>query len=207
MTTATAKKPTAKETLIAKIVDHEDSSYKVETCDKMSMRELKEVWAELNEVPPEVGDDGKLVIPEQPAMPQPPAKTDKGSRGPSKRDTLYAAFDAAHAEGSDLKAAARAASPETSEGVISSYLCYWRKDMGVASTRSFGNAAVKMTNGEKALKALIKIFGEKFDLVAATEEIKAAIDAEEAAEMAEAQQAQQNETVETESETESESAE
>lgn len=195
MAEATAKKPTAKEALIAKIVDHEDSSYKTETCAKMSMRELKEAWDELNEPAPEINDDGKLVVPPAPEMPQPPAKADKGSRGPSKRDTLYAAFDAAHAEGTDLKAAARAASPETSEGVISSYLCYWRKDMGVASTRSFGNGAVKLTNGEKALKALIKIFGENFNLGGAIADIEAAVAAEEAAKMAELLQ-NQPETIE-----------
>lgn len=178
MTTAnTEKKPTAKEILVAKIVNHEDSSYKTETCLKMSMRELKEAWTELNEVAPEIDEAGGLVIPEQPLKPTPPAK-EKGTRGPSKRDALYEAFDSAHAAGSDLKVAAREAAPGTSEGVISSYLCYWRKDRSIASTRSFGNSAVKLSNGEKALKALIKVYGEEFDFHAAMEEIRAAIAAE-----------------------------
>ena len=175
--TTTEKKPTAKEALIAKIVNHEDSSYKTETCLKMSMRELKEAWTELNEVAPEIDEDGSLVIIEQPQLPTPPAK-EKGTRGPSKRDALYEAFDKAHAEGGDLKAAARAAAEGTSEGVISSYLCYWRKDRSIASTRSFGNSAVKLSNGEKALKALIKIYGEEFDFHVAMEEVRTAIAAE-----------------------------
>lgn len=193
--TTTEKKLTAKEKLVAQIVNHEESSYKEETCMKMSMRELKEAWTELNEIAPEIDESGSLVIIEQPQPPAPPAK-EKGTRGPSKRDALYEAFDKAHAEGGDLKAAARVAAEGTSEGVISSYLCYWRKDRNIASTRSFGNTAAKATKGEKALAALRKIYGEEFDFHAAVEDVRTAIEAEEAAKMAEAQQAETNEAAE-----------
>lgn len=167
MTTATAK-VTAKQKVINSILSLKSNTYSQTACDEMSTKELKELLQEmlLEEATPEpeLEEDGSLVV-HEPTIKVEPPKPAKAARegGPTKREILYAAFDKAHAEGTDLKAAAVEVSPETSKGVVSSYLCYWRSERGHAATRKFGNTAKKLSVGEKAKAALVKLYGEELD--------------------------------------------
>lgn len=165
MTDATNTKVTAKQKLINQIIAF-NAGYGQESCNAMKVPALKELLQELKleavTPEPELDDAGSLVVHEPTVqLPTPPQKREK-KEGGSKRDVLYAAFDAAQEAGEDLKAAAHTASPETSKGVVSSYLCYWRKDRGVVATRGFGNTAKKLSNEQKVLALLIKLYGEDF---------------------------------------------
>lgn len=185
MTTATAK-VTAKQKVINSILSLKSNTYSQTACDEMSTKELKELLQEmlLEEATPEpeLKEDGSLVV-HEPTIKVEPPKPAKAARegGPTKREILYAAFDKAHAEGTDLKAAAVEVSPETSKGVVSSYLCYWRSERGIETTRKFGNTAPKLSKAEKALAALRKIYGDELDFNEVANEICAVIDEERAA--------------------------
>lgn len=193
----TEVKLTAKQKLINAILGMSNNTYSANDCNEMKVAELKELLAEMKAelIKPEAGVDeaGKLVVPElsdeqKAALAKVDAPAKKSSepkapkeKGTSKREVLYAIFDTAHAAGESLKNAAKAALPETSDGVIASYATYWRKERGVVSERKFGNAAPKATKAEKALAALRKIYGEEFDFNEAANEICAVIDAERVA--------------------------
>lgn len=184
MTTETTK-VTAKQKLINQIIAF-NAGYGQESCNAMKVPELKELLQELKleavTPEPELNDAGGLVVHEPTVqLPTPPQKREK-KEGGSKRDILYAAFDAAQEAGEDLKAAAHAASPETSKGVVSSYLCYWRKDRGVVATRGFGNTAEKKTKEAKVLTLIAKLYGEDYDLNKVFVDVKAADEKNEAAE-------------------------
>jgi hypothetical protein len=133
---------------------------------------LKDVKTELANAEPEVDAAGQIVIPEQVVVAEvevaaKPAKVakEKAERGPTKRDALFAVFDKVHAAGeTNFKEAAMLESPESSAGVVSSYLCYWRADRSVAPVRAEKKEAAGLTNAEKARKALTKIYGEDFVL-------------------------------------------
>ena len=174
MTTETTK-VTAKQKLINQIVAF-NAGYGQESCNAMKVPELKELLQELKleavTPEPELDDAGGLVVHEPTVqLPTPPQKREK-KEGGSKRDILYAAFDAAQEAGEDLKAAAHAASPETSKGVVSSYLCYWRKNRGVVATRGFGNTAEKKTSEQKVLALIVKLYGEDYDLAEVVEKLQ-----------------------------------
>lgn len=176
MTDATNAKVTAKQKLINQIIAF-NAGYGQESCNAMKVPELKELLQELKleavTPEPELDDAGGLVVHEPTVqLPTPPQKREK-KEGGSKRDVLYAAFDAAQEAGEDLKAAAHAASPETSKGVVSSYLCYWRADRGIKATRGFGNLAVKKTVGQKAKAMLIKLYGDQLDWVQIRKDVEA----------------------------------
>lgn len=184
MTDATNAKVTAKQKLINQIIAF-NAGYGQESCNAMKVPELKELLQELKleavTPEPELDDAGGLVVHEPTVqLPTPPQKREK-KEGGSKRDILYAAFDAAQEAGEDLKAAAHAASPETSKGVVSSYLCYWRKDRGVVATRGFGNTAEKKTNVEKLRAAIVKIYGENFSVVDVVGELQNSFTTDEVA--------------------------
>ena len=184
MTDATNAKVTAKQKLINQIIAF-NAGYGQESCNAMKVPELKELLQELKleavTPEPELNDAGGLVVHEPTVqLPTPPQKREK-KEGGSKRDILYAAFDAAQEAGEDLKAAAHAASPETSKGVVSSYLCYWRKDRGVVATRGFGNTAEKKTNVEKLRAAIVKIYGENFSVVDVVGELQNSFTTDEVA--------------------------
>jgi hypothetical protein len=194
MTTVTVK-VTAKQKVINSILSLKSNTYSQTACDEMSTKELKELLQEmlLEEATPEpeLNEDGSLVVHEPTTKVEPPKPT-KAARegGPTKREILYAAFDKAHADGADLKAAAVEASPETSKGVVSSYLCYWRADRGIETTRKFGNTAEKKTNAQKVLALIEKLYGESFDINVVAQEIREAastkaVDATETANAAE----------------------
>lgn len=179
MTTATTPKVTAKQKVINSILSLKSNTYSQVSCDEMSTKELKELLQEmlLEEATPEPElKDGALVVHEPTIKVEPPKPT-KAARegGPTKREILYAAFDKAHAEGTDLKAAAVEVSPETSKGVVSSYLCYWRADRGIETTRKFGNTAEKKTNEDKVLALIAKLYGEDFDLDTVLAGVKASV--------------------------------
>lgn len=181
MTTETGAKVTAKQKLINQIIAF-NAGYGQESCNAMKVPELKELLQELKleavTPEPELDDAGGLVVHEPTVqLPTPPQKREK-KEGGSKRDVLYAAFDAAQAAGEDLKAAAHAASPETSKGVVSSYLCYWRKDRGVVATRGFGNTAEKKTKEAKVLALIAKLYGVNYNFDATIEAITNAREAE-----------------------------
>lgn len=176
MTDATNAKVTAKQKLINQIIAF-NAGYGQESCNAMKVPELKELLQELKleaiTPEPELNDAGGLVVHEPTVqLPTPPQKREK-KEGGSKRDILYAAFDAAQEAGEDLKAAAHAASPETSKGVVRSYLCYWRADRGIKATRGFGNLAVKKTVGQKAKAMLIKLYGDQLDWVQIRKDVEA----------------------------------
>lgn len=162
----------SKTKLIEKILAHAGNTYSEADLKEQKVDELKGLLADLineaNQPEPTIDEAGQIEIPEAiapkvevesvaPAAP-------KGQRGESKRDVLYAIFDKVHTEGGDLKAAAKAALPETSDGVISSYLCYWRKDRNVVATRGFGNKSAGKTKAEKLQAAIAKIYGEDFNI-------------------------------------------
>jgi len=182
MTDATNAKVTAKQKLINQIIAF-NAGYGQESCNAMKVPELKELLQELKleAVTPEPelnAETGALIVHEPTVqLPTPPQKREK-KEGGSKRDVLYAAFDAAQAAGEDLKAAAHAASPETSKGVVSSYLCYWRKDRGVVATRGFGNTAEKKTKEAKVLALIAKLYGVNYNFDATIEAITATREAE-----------------------------
>lgn len=179
MTTET--KLTAKQKLINNVLGMSNNTYSTKDLEAMKVAEIKELLADMKKelLTPdvEVGKDGKFIAPvlteEQkaaiakveaaPAKDPKAPKAPKADKGPSKRETLYAIFDKAHAEGVKLKDAAKAALPETSDGVIASYATYWRSDRGIVAERKFGNTAPKATKAEKALAALRKIYGEEFE--------------------------------------------
>lgn len=133
---------------------------------------LKDIKTEQANEAPEVNEAGQIVIPEQVVVADvevaaKPVKAtkEKAERGPTKREALFAVFDKVHAAGeTNFKEAAMLESPESSAGVVSSYLCYWRADREVAPVRSAAAASTKLTNGEKARNALTKIYGEGFVL-------------------------------------------
>lgn len=173
-------KLTGKQKLISQILEFTNAGYSENDCKEMKVPELKNLLADLkkeaNTPVPDLNDQGEIVLPELPPEPEPSVKKERKPReasGPSKRDVLYAVFDSAHAENGDLKKAAKLALPETSDGVIASYLCYWRKDRGIASTRSFGNSAPKLTPAEKVRAAIVKQYGENYDLSAVMAEVAA----------------------------------
>lgn len=177
MTTETTKALTAKQKLINQIIAF-NAGYGQESCNAMKVPELKELLQELKleavTPEPELNTETGALIVHEPTvqLPTPPQKREK-KEGGSKRDVLYAAFDAAQETGEDLKAAAHAASPETSKGVVSSYLCYWRADRGIKATRGFGNLAVKKTVGQKAKAMLIKLYGDQLDWVQIRKDVEA----------------------------------
>ncbi|MNE07013.1 hypothetical protein D3C80_996180 [compost metagenome] len=173
----------SKTKLIEKILAKANNTYSEADCKEMKVAELQDLLTDLNneeaQPDPELNEAGGIVIPE-PIKPLEEPKAPKAPRGESKRDVLYAIFDETHAKGEDLKAAAKAALPETSDGVISSYLCYWRKDRNIVATRSFGNKAAGKTKAEKLKAALIKIYGEDFNIDEVTTDLLAAKVVEEA---------------------------
>lgn len=179
---ATAKKAgstkTSKDKLIDKILSL-GKGYSENDCKAMKADELKALIVELEnenlQLDPEVLENGSIVIPEPLAplasvAPIPPKA--KGEKGLTKRTALFNIFDDAHKSGADLKAAAKAALPDTTDGVISSYLCYWRKNRGVVATRGFGNQGGK-SKAEKVEALVIKLYGESYDVDVVAAELKA----------------------------------
>ena len=182
-------KLTAKQKLIAAIVALE-AGYSEESCKEMKVTELKEllhdIQVEQATPEPELNNEGGLVIHEPTVvLPTPPAKRE-AKEGGSKLAACFEIFDKAHEAGEDLKEAIAKAFPETSKGVVSSYLCYWRKDRGIATTRAFGNSSAKQNAEQKILALMAKLYGEEFDI----DEVALLLKAEEA----------KNDEVETETE-------
>lgn len=174
----------SKTKLIEKILTKANNTFTENDMKEMKVTELQVLLVDLNneELQPEpiINEEGGIEIPE-PIAPlevvtvnEPTAPKSK-REGESKRDVLYAIFDNVQATGnSDFKAVAKAALPETSDGVISSYLCYWRKDRNVAAVRSFGGAKTsKKSNAEKVKELIVKLYGEDFDVLAVAAEIAA----------------------------------
>lgn len=184
-------KLTAKQKLVNTIVAL-NAGYSEESCKEMKVTELKELLHDIQveQATPEPELDnatGTLVIHEPTVvLPSPPAKRE-AKEGGSKLAACFAIFDKAHEAGEDLKEAIAKAFPETSKGVVSSYLCYWRKDRGIATTRAFGNSSTKLNNEQKVLTLMAKLYGDAFNI-----EIVMALVAAEAAK-AEEQEETENE--------------
>lgn len=197
----------AKAKLIDSILALKSNTYSANDLNEMTVKELKELKAEMiaEELTPEpeLKADGGLVIPEQTeeqkaalaklqaaAEPKDPTapKAPRTPKGESKQAQMFLVFDAAHAAGENIKAAAKAAFPDSSDGVIASYSSYWRKDRGIVSERVFGNTAPKATKAEKALAALRKIYGDEVAVEAMLKDVQetAAIAAQTAADQKEA---------------------
>lgn len=176
----------SKTKLIEKILAKANNTFTENDMKEMKVAELQTLLVDLNneELQPEpsIDEAGAIVIPDpiaplevvsnEPAAP-------KAKREGSKRDSLYAIFDSVQEAGTnDFKAVAKAALPETSDGVISSYLCYWRKDRNVAATRSFGGEkTAKKTNAQKVFDLIVKLYGEDFDINAVAQEVREAASA------------------------------
>lgn len=162
-------KKNAKDNLIANILSFK-AGHTAEELKALTVAKLEDLIEELdknmgNEIPPAEAEKGGK------------AKGDGSPRTGSKRDALYAIFDKAHAEGKSLKEEAKAALPDTSDGVIASYMCYWRKDRGIAAVRTVGVKS-KATKADKLKAAIVKLYGEDYDLEAVIAELKAPAEAE-----------------------------
>lgn len=177
----------SKTKLIEKILAKANNTFTENDMKEMKVAELQTLLVDLNneELQPEptVNEEGGIEIPE-PIAPLEIVTADapaapKAKREGSKRDALYAIFDGVQEAGTnDFKAVAKAALPETSDGVISSYLCYWRKDRNVAATRSFGGEkTAKKTSAQKILDLIVKLYGEDFDINVVAQEVREAASA------------------------------